>query len=751
MTAGSPPRYCARCGTRLAGDNRGTACGPCERHQAGSHLGSGPPQVPAGFWQADLIRDSLAGRHMGHFLRAYREHPFHGRRGIPQEIMARWLHLSQTQLSRIENGPAIHDLRRLTEWAKLFRIPPVLLWFDIGGQEAVSPAGSEGILGPGLPGQDIRDIADEEDSVIAVTPLQAARRAKGWSQGRAVWEITNLAAKKNMTVASARSLKTQLSRWENGHVTPEYYRPLLRELLGLTRNELTPAPATPGIATPDNDQALAAGHLGPARPADTTGNADQPDSRYRPTLLRALITERHWQRFGTFEAQFRRAARELAGRESDPDVAKLTVSSRQWERWYSGNVKTEPHPDACRVLEHLFGYPIQKLLAPDSRAGIRRDAETSVQHPAANIVNDGFTSDDEPRELSSTPRMPDIPASNGLSCMQVVDTLDSGPDLRDSEDLVGVLDRIQRLHRGIVHPEVIRQLDDSARSTVAQYEKLDHSTIVPALLRQRSLVNDLLGECCPAKQQRQLYEIAATMSGVLGYIAVGRGDFPLARAYTLEAFQLGDFAEKTDLQAWARGLQSFCEYYSGRYDDALSLAEDGLNYAQSGPQSVRLAVNGVARARGKLGDVEGVDRAVGEAYDLMSRNDVPDGMPSSISFECYSAAQTASNAATAYVSIGKVGKVRRYVDLAMPEISNSDSQWSRSLVMIDLALSHARAENPKEADLDRATELMLTALSISADRPVVSVLQRASEFIRDATDRWGNVPQVRKVLSAAEI
>jgi transcriptional regulator with XRE-family HTH domain len=82
----------------------------------------------------------------------------------------------------------------------------------------------------------------EEEFSAPVTPLQAARREKGWSQGRTVWEITNLAAKKKMTVASARSLKTQLSRWENGHVTPEYYRPLLRELFGLTKNELVLAP-----------------------------------------------------------------------------------------------------------------------------------------------------------------------------------------------------------------------------------------------------------------------------------------------------------------------------------------------------------------------------------------------------------------------------------------------------------------------------------------------------------------------------
>lgn len=41
-----------------------------------------------------------------------------------------------------------------------------------------------------------------------------------------------------MGVASAKSLKTQLSRWENGHVTPEYYQALLCELLKATPGEL---------------------------------------------------------------------------------------------------------------------------------------------------------------------------------------------------------------------------------------------------------------------------------------------------------------------------------------------------------------------------------------------------------------------------------------------------------------------------------------------------------------------------------
>jgi hypothetical protein len=414
------------------------------------------------------------------------------------------------------------------------------------------------------------------------TPLQASRHARDWSQARAVWELMRLADRKGVKVASAASLKTELSRWENGHITPDYYQPLLCELYKSTPSEL--------------------------------------------------------------------------------------------------------------------GFGVQ--------------------------------------ELSSDFTLPDIWRGSQAQPPRVEGT---------TEDVIDVIGRVQKLHRGTVHPDIMRHLQDNIRHMVVQYESLDHSTLAPALVKQRTWVEILLKECGHPAQRQHLFEIAGTTSGVLGYVAVGHGEFPLARAYCLEAFQLGDFAGNANLQAWARGLQSFCEYYAGRYDEALALARDGLNYSQSGPQSVRLTINGVARAMGKLGDADGVRHAVDDAYELMSRNDVPGGVPSSISLECYSVAQTASNSATAYVSLAMPEKVQHYVGLALPEIAKSDSPWSRSLVLIDLALSMVRA---KDADLDQATALVLDALSISAGRPVISVQQRTSEFVRDVRGRWGDVPQVTAIADA---
>lgn len=53
-----------------------------------------------------------------------------------------------------------------------------------------------------------------------------------------VSELMRLARWQKVDVASAASLKTQLSRWENGHVTPEYYQSLLCEVLKATPGEL---------------------------------------------------------------------------------------------------------------------------------------------------------------------------------------------------------------------------------------------------------------------------------------------------------------------------------------------------------------------------------------------------------------------------------------------------------------------------------------------------------------------------------
>jgi transcriptional regulator with XRE-family HTH domain len=85
--------------------------------------------------------------------------------------------------------------------------------------------------------------------------LAMAREERGWSQARLVAELEHRARAAGMAVMSRSSLKTALSRWENGHVVPDrHYRRLLADIFGLTNAELGIADAGAG------DRRLAASH-----------------------------------------------------------------------------------------------------------------------------------------------------------------------------------------------------------------------------------------------------------------------------------------------------------------------------------------------------------------------------------------------------------------------------------------------------------------------------------------------------------
>lgn len=132
MSGNHTVRYCHTCGARLARDNRLSQCALCQK-KAGDLL-LGPPDLPVGFWATTMMADAFASWHIGQVIRAYRHHPFHGPRPLSQELVAGWLGLTQTQLSRLENGLPVKDLDKLIAWASVLRMPPRSLWFKLPGE-----------------------------------------------------------------------------------------------------------------------------------------------------------------------------------------------------------------------------------------------------------------------------------------------------------------------------------------------------------------------------------------------------------------------------------------------------------------------------------------------------------------------------------------------------------------------------------------------------------------------------------------
>lgn len=92
--------------------------------------------------------------------------------------------------------------------------------------------------------------------------LISARRAKGWSQAQLIIALQSQATKLNFPLASPASLKTALSRWENGHIVPDdVHQRMLCQVLGTTPDEVFHAADT--SPDPRADKPLLPGRIGP--------------------------------------------------------------------------------------------------------------------------------------------------------------------------------------------------------------------------------------------------------------------------------------------------------------------------------------------------------------------------------------------------------------------------------------------------------------------------------------------------------
>jgi transcriptional regulator with XRE-family HTH domain len=119
-------RRCDSCDAALTADNDADLCSQCtENAQVAPDTA---PLPSADFWEYPEIRSALLEHHFGRFLRAYRtsQSP-----QVKQAQLARWLGITQGQLSRIERSSTpMSDLHKMDNWARALHVPPDRLWFS---------------------------------------------------------------------------------------------------------------------------------------------------------------------------------------------------------------------------------------------------------------------------------------------------------------------------------------------------------------------------------------------------------------------------------------------------------------------------------------------------------------------------------------------------------------------------------------------------------------------------------------------
>lgn len=284
------------------------------------------------------------------------------------------------------------------------------------------------------------------------------------------------------------------------------------------------------------------------------------------TLLRVLVVQRHWQRWPTFEAQFRRAAKSLAQREGEPALAGVLISQRQLDRWYGGDIKTLPRPDACRVLEHMFGRPVSELLAP-VRSG----------QPAG--------SDNSGR--------PDAEKLSGLLEQFASEAIEFGRLAEAASFGAGT----------------ICQHDDAITRISRDYASMPPRPLIRRAAAVRKTIFQLLAERQRLSYTRDLYVVAAKCCAFLSWAAGDLGYLAAAATEGRTALILAEEAGHPGAQALAYCALSKTAYWDGHAARAAALAREGyarcpenttralLACQESDALPIPYAADAIARAR----------------------------------------------------------------------------------------------------------------------------------------------------------
>lgn len=462
-----------------------------------------------------------------------------------------------------------------------------------------------------------------------------------------------------------------------------------------------------------------------------------------PTLLRALIMAKHWQRYETFAVQFERAAGKLAEEEGEPDLTKVSVSVRQFERWYGGKVRTLPHPDSCRILERMFGYPVQQLLAPASRVSQemsltqgREESSPAVAKmltpgliwtPGASIPGDFRQADDSP--LSDPERIIAMAARRALRFSATAGSSNIGSESLD------------------------QLWAETSRLAIA-YLQQPLPMITGDIVSLQDIVFSLLEGRQRPRESRDLYVIGGLASGMLSKASHDLRDPNMAMTHARTALLCANNAEYPALAAWVRGLQSLITYWAQRPREALEYAQLGQQFHGTTGSVIVWLASLEARAWATLGNGAASREAIARASELRERlaRDDLDRLGGMCYFSRPRQLYYASDAGAVLPEHDESGlraeteslaadAVAAYEQAPEDEKSFADEAGSRT----DLAVGRARAGN-----LEGAREALQPVLDLPVAQRIHGVVTSVLNVHRAITARAADAPVAQDIQEEIE-
>jgi hypothetical protein len=410
------------------------------------------------------------------------------------------------------------------------------------------------------------------------------------------------------------------------------------------------------------------------------------------TLLRALVRQRHWQRWPTFEAQFRRAAEALAKSEGEPRLGRTPVSQRQFERWYSGDVKTLPRPDACRVLEAMFGHSAADLLAR-AQPGTAELVKAAGPPPLETAIS---RNPGDPRALTegetATLRR-DFLTLSGYAGYGALSQAFTGSDP----------DRVHMtLDKGTTSSERVSYLQGAADDLGVQVVKVNPLAVLEPALNTLRGVMALLEERQPTRYQVRLVQTSAKLCTVVGEIMFNLGQFGNARDWYVSAQHAAMDAGDRYLADIALAGQAYLPTYSDDPRGVLALLEPRLDRNPRPSAAIAWLWGFAARAHANLGHKSGFKAAVARAQQCLERSPSEQVCPGIFSFV---PEKLAFYEATGAVQINDTGTALTAADRALSLYDRSETT-EPALATLVRASALAKAGETAEACRSATTALL---------------------------------------------
>ncbi|WP_370192608.1 hypothetical protein [Streptacidiphilus sp. MAP5-52] len=288
-----------------------------------------------------------------------------------------------------------------------------------------------------------------------------------------------------------------------------------------------------------------------------------------------------------------------------------------------------------------------------------------------------------------------------------------------------------------INPEVLAQLEADVDRVAVEFLHRPPYAILASLAAQRRDMFALIDRHPRPSVLPTLYRLAGQLSVLLAHASHDLGHPSTADAHARVSWMCADLAEDAALRCYTRWVQSQLAYWQGRFREAAELASDGLQFAASTSDALRMASQ-EARARSAMTDARETGRALALAAEHRSQ---ASSQPHPVGVFYFAPGKAAYYASEVRLALGGPANIRLAIDEAQEAVSlfASAPEQERSPELTAAAQLDLVASYLALADLDAASEAARPVLQLPVESRTTPILQRVSKIssVLDRADFQG--------------